>query len=174
MYHRKKYFKEIKITKTIFYQNKITSEKNNMKQLYKTFDGLLNVKEKTECPIHNESFANFFIDKIIKIYNEIEFNSDNNLRDTYIDTLKKPTCISESIPTITSTYIERLIRLTHFKTNIYIDCMTPQLLKLNIRFISLIYSNLINKCITHNNFPLSLKHSIITPIIKNFPRLLHS
>ena len=44
--------------------------------------------------------------------------------------------------------------------------MTPQLLKLNIRFISLIYSNLINKCITHNNFPLSLKHSIITPIIK--------
>ena len=168
MYHRKKYFKEIKITKTIFYQNKITSEKNNMKQLYKTFDGLLNVKEKTECPIHNESFANFFIDKIIKIYNEIEFNSDNNLRDKYIDTLKKPTCISEAIPTITSTYIERLIRLTHFKTNIYIDCMTPQLLKLNIRFISLIYSNLINKCITHNNFQLSLslKHSIITPIIK--------
>ena len=63
MYHRKKYFKEIKITKTIFYQNKITSEKNNMKQLYKTFDGLLNVKEKTEWRIHNESFANFFIEK---------------------------------------------------------------------------------------------------------------
>ena len=37
---------------------------------------------------------------------------------------------------------------------------------MNIHFISLIYSNLINKCITHNNFPLSLKHSIITPIIK--------
>ena len=89
MYHRKKHFKEIKITKTIVYQNKITSEKNNMKQLYKTFDGLLNVKEKTECPIHNESFANFFIDKIIKIYNEIEFNSDNNLRDKYVDTLKQ-------------------------------------------------------------------------------------
>ena len=59
-----------------------------MKQLYKTFDGLLNVKEKTEWRIHNESFANFFIDKIIKIYNEIEFNSDNNLRDKYLDTLK--------------------------------------------------------------------------------------
>ena len=44
--------------------------------------------------------------------------------------------------------------------------MTPQLLKLNIHFILLIYSNLINKCITHNNFPLSLKHSIITSIIK--------
>ena len=38
--------------------------------------------------------------------------------------------------------------------------MTPQLLKLNIHFISLIYSNLINTCITHNNFPLSLKYSI--------------
>ena len=86
-----------------------------MKQLYKTFDGLLNIKEKTEYPIHNESFANFFIDKIIKIYNEIEFNSDNNLRDKYIDTLKKPTCIFEAIPTLPSTYIERLIRLTHFK-----------------------------------------------------------
>ena len=48
MCHRKKYFKEIKITKTIFYQNKIASEKNNMKQLYKTFDGLLNINEKTE------------------------------------------------------------------------------------------------------------------------------
>ena len=47
--------------------------------------------------------------------------------------------------------------------------MTPQLLKLNIHFISLIYSNLINKCITHNNFPLSLEHSIITPIIKKLP-----
>ena len=44
--------------------------------------------------------------------------------------------------------------------------MTPQFLKSNIHFISLIYSNLINKCIIHNNFPHSLKHSIITPIIK--------
>ena len=43
--------------------------------------------------------------------------------------------------------------------------MTPQLLKLKIHFISLIYSNLLNKCITHNNFLLSLKNSIITPII---------
>ena len=89
MCHRKKYGKEIKITKTIFYQNKIASEKNNMKHLYKTFDGLLNIKEKTECPADNESFANFFIDKINKIYNEIALNSDNNLRDRYIDTLKK-------------------------------------------------------------------------------------
>ena len=159
--HRKKYVKQIKITKTIFYQNKIATEKNNMKQLYKTFDGLLNIKEKTECTAHNESFANFFIDKINKIYNEIALNSDNNLRDRYIDTLKK-TCISEAILTITSTYIERLIRLTHFKTNIYIDSMTPQLLKLNIHFISLIYSNLINKCIIHNNFPLSLKQFNVT------------
>ena len=95
MYHRKKYFKKIKITKTIFYQNKIDFEKNNMKQLYKTFDGLLNIKEKTECNDHNESFAKFFIVKIIKIYNEIAFNSDNNLRDKYIDTLKKLTCISD-------------------------------------------------------------------------------
>ena len=99
------------------------------------------------------------------MYTIIALNSENNLRDRYIDKMKKPTC-SEAIPTMTSTYIERLIRQTHFKTNIYIDNMTPQLLKLNIRFISLIYSNLINKCITHNNFPLSLKHSIITRIIK--------
>ena len=159
MCHRKINFKKIKITKTIFYQNKIDLEKNNMKQLYKTFDGLLNIKENIECPIHNESFANFFIDKINKIYNEISLNSDNNLRDRYMDKLKKPTCISAAIPIITSTYIERLIRQTHFKTNIYIDSMTLQLLKLNIHFISLIYSNLINKCITHNNFPLSLHHN---------------
>ena len=66
MCHRKKYF-----NKTKFYQNKIDSEKNNMKQFYKTFDGLLNIKEKIECPAHNESFANFFIDKINTIYNEI-------------------------------------------------------------------------------------------------------
>ena len=46
MCHRKKYFKEIKITKTIFYQNKIASEKNNMKQFYKKGDGLLNIKKK--------------------------------------------------------------------------------------------------------------------------------
>ena len=88
MCHRKKYFKEINITKTIFYQNKIASEKNNMKQLYKTIDGLLNIKETIECPAHNESFANFFIDKINKIYNEISLNSDNNLIDRYIDKLK--------------------------------------------------------------------------------------
>ena len=108
------------------------------------------------------------------MYYEISLNSDRNLRDKYIDILKIPTCISEDMQTITSTYIERLIWLTHFKTNIYIDGLTPQLLKLNIHFISLIYSNLINKYITHNNFPLSLKHSIITPIIKNFLRLPHS
>ena len=44
--------------------------------------------------------------------------------------------------------------------------MTPQLLKLNIHIISLIYPNLINKSIIHNNFPLSRKYYIITPIIK--------
>ena len=71
------------------YQNKIDSEKNNKKHLYKTFDGLLNIKEQIECTIHNESFANFFIGKINKIYNEISLNSDNNLRDRYIDKLKK-------------------------------------------------------------------------------------
>ena len=129
MCHRKIYFKKIKITDTI-YQNKIDSEKNNIKQLYKTFDGLLDIKEKIEYPIHNESFTNFFIDKINKIYNEISLNSDNNLRDRYMDKLKKPTSISEAIPIITSTYIERLIRQTNFKTNIYIDSMTPLLLKL--------------------------------------------
>ena len=95
---------------------------------------VLNTKNKTEYPIYNEYFANLF--KINKIYNEILLNSDNNLRDRYIDKLKKTTCISEAIPTITSTYVERLIRLTHFKTNIYIDSMTPILLKLNIHFIS--------------------------------------
>ena len=40
MCHRKKYFKEIKITKTIFYQKKNCFRKNNMKQLCKTIDGL--------------------------------------------------------------------------------------------------------------------------------------
>ena len=83
-----------------------------------------------------------------------------------MDKLKKTNLHLRSHTNYSSTYIERLIRQTHFKTNIYIDSMTPQLLKLNIHFISLIYSNLINKCITHNNFPLSLKHSIITPILK--------
>ena len=39
--------------------------------------------------LHNESFANFFIDKINKIYNEIALKSDTNLRDRYIYKLKK-------------------------------------------------------------------------------------
>ena len=47
-----------------------------MKQLNKTFDGLLNIKEKIECPANNDSFANFFIDKINQIYNEISLNSE--------------------------------------------------------------------------------------------------
>ena len=64
MCHRKKYVKEIKITKTIFYQNKIASEKNNMTQLYKTFDGFLTIKKNIESHNkHNKSFANFFINK---------------------------------------------------------------------------------------------------------------
>ena len=60
-----------------------------MKQLYKTFDGLLNIKETIKCPLYNESFANFFIDKINKMYNEISLNSDKNLRYIYMDKLKK-------------------------------------------------------------------------------------
>ena len=76
-----------------------------MKQLYKIVDGLLNINDKIECPLHNESFANFCIDKINKICIEISL----------IDKLKKPTCISEAIPIITSIYIERLIRHTHLK-----------------------------------------------------------
>ena len=63
MCHRKKYFKKIKNTKTIFYQNKIASEKNNMKQLNKTFDGLLNIKEKIECPAHNDLLQTFVLIK---------------------------------------------------------------------------------------------------------------
>ena len=43
------------------------------------------------------------------MYYEISLNSDRNLRDKYIDILKIPTCISEDMQTITSTYIERLI-----------------------------------------------------------------
>ena len=129
----KNILRKLKLLKQYSIKKKIVSEKiiwnNYVKQLT-----VLNTKNKTEYPIYNEYFANLF--KINKIYNEILLNSDNNLRDRYIDKLKKTTCISEAIPTITSTYVERLIRLTHFKTNIYIDSMTPILLKLNIHFIS--------------------------------------
>ena len=72
MCHQKKIFKKINITKTIFYQNKIDSEKNNMKQLYKTFDGLLNIKEKIKYPIHNEYFQTFLLIKFIMKYHSIQ------------------------------------------------------------------------------------------------------
>ena len=70
------------------------------------------------------------------------------------------------ITEITPAYVEQLIRSKHFKTCIYIDNITPYLLKRNLNFFCLSYTDLINKCIQHSNFPLILKHSIITPILK--------
>ena len=165
-YYKKYYFNEIKLSQSQYYQHIIYTQKNDMKLLYKTFDRLLKRKTKYNCKIDSETFAIFFIRKIKIIFEDIEQNTDNLLRSKYLNELISPSIISRPITEITPAYVEKLIRSKHFKTCIYIDNITPYLLKRNLNFFCLSYTDLINKCIQHSNFPLILKHSIITPILK--------
>ena len=49
----------------------------------------------------------------------------------------------------------------------YLDNITSCQLKKNINYFCLTYSELINKYIEQSHFPLLIKHTIITPILKN-------
>ena len=63
--------------------------------------------------------------------------------------------------------VDKLLKSTHFKASTIIDYTTPYLLKQNMKYFLTIITDLVNAYIKHSNFPLSLKYSIITPILKN-------
>ena len=128
---------------------------------------LLKNKTKSDCYIDTGNLAIFLINKIKTIYEYIEFNTDNPRRSNYINKLCEPSIVSNPIPNITPEYIEKLIKLTHFKTCIYIDNIIPYQLKRNLNVLCMSYTDLIINCIQYANFVQTLKHSIITKILEN-------
>ena len=135
-----------------------------MKLLYKT---LLKKKTKSNYNIDSDKFASFFINKIKAIYDDIELLTSNHNRYNYLNGLTTHSITSNPISIISPEYIETIIKSSHFKTCIYIDNITLCQLKKNINYFCLTYSELINKCIEQSHFPILIKHTIITPILKN-------
>ena len=84
----------------------------------------------------------------------------------YLNQLPLPTHITGHIDYITKMGVEKLLKSTHFKASTIFDNTTPYLLKINMKYFLTIITDLVKACIKHSNFPLSLKNSIITPILK--------
>ena len=166
-YHKKYYFNEIKLSKSLYYHNIIDTQKYDMKLLYKTFNILLKKKTKSNHNIDSDKFASFFINKIKANYDDIEIHTSNHNRSNYLNGLTTHSITSNPISIISPEYIETIIKSTHFKTCIYIDNITSCQLKKNLNYFCLTYTELINKCIEQSHFPLLIKHTIITPILKN-------
>ena len=97
------------------------------------------------------------------IYDDIDKTADPTLRLKYLNQLRLPTHITGHIDFITKMDVEKLLKSTHFKASTIIDNTTPYLLKQNMKYFLIIITDLVNACIKHSNFLLSLKHSIITP-----------
>ena len=138
-----------------------------MKLLYKTFNTLLKKKTKSNHNIDSDKFASFFINKIKAIYDDIEIHTSNHNKSNNLNGLTTHSITSNPISIISLEYIETIIKSTHFKTCIYIDNITSCQLKKNLNYFCLTYTELINKCIEQSHFPLLIKHTIITPILKN-------
>jgi len=158
----------VKKAKKKYYQLAITERKDDPKALYAMTDQLLHKKQPTILPTElNEKklanrFANYFENKIEKIMNNFRTKKATT-GAVVIDNM-----LSANLTNITLPEAEELKKLILSGNSKYccLDPIPTELLKRCIDSLLPTITSIVTKSITTNTFPNSLKHAIITPLIK--------
>ena len=169
-----KYNKALKQTRTDYYSEALQKHKTDGKNLHKALNELSGNKITPVYPTlasekeTSEKMALFYVEKIEKLREDL---LTENLKQKVITKSNQRTDKSDHIHLsqfreINSEELRSIIKQLKKKTCLLDPC--PSTLLMNCLDLLLpLYLNFINNCIKHSHFPDSLKHAVITPIIKN-------
>ena len=171
-FHRNKVTKLIKEAKIGYYQNKISENAGNQKELFSITNTLLNRKETSPLPSYDspkelaDRMADYFEQKIdtirqgLKHINETNGNPDPH---TY-DTKTKDCTLSEFIPA-TQDELKKII-MSFSNKSCELDPLPTDLLKQCIDVLVPCITNIVNASLASGTMPLSLKNAIVCPLLK--------
>ena len=156
-----------------FFTDKFLS--SNTKEMFKTLNGLLNTSAKT-LPIANSdvdlanNFLAFFVEKVENIRSKITADTGYEQETGECDTAMP--CFKQ----LSNSDVAKIIGNLSSKS-CSLDTLPSWLIKQNLECLLPIISRIVNSSLLSGVFPETLKHSIITPIIKKvtmYPNTLKS
>ena len=159
----------IKQKRKAYNHSKIENCKGDNKKLYSKINSLLGKDDKILPDTHDdktlaENFKTFFTEKIEDIRSNIE-QEQIQMRDTVSNT-QEVTCELSNLSVILKEYLHKLIKDLPNK-NSELDVIPNWLLKKCFDDLCPILLFIINKSIVDGEFPQSLKHALVTPVLKS-------
>ena len=149
-----------------YFTNKCTNA--TMKDMYSTINFLLNrspskLPDCTSYQVLADRFLSFFIDKVEKIRNNVN-SVPSASDDTYISASNMHTRLS-TFKQLTDHDVRKIIMKFSSKS-CSLDSLPSWLVKENLQTLLPIITRIVNSSLATGSFPLKLKRSVITPVIK--------
>ena len=164
--------KLIKEARIGYYQNKISENARNQKELFSITNTLLNRKETSPLPSYDspkelaDRMADYFEQKIDTIRQDLKRTNENNGNPsphTY-DTKTQDCTLSEFVPA-TLDEIKKIIMSCSNKS-CELDPLPTDLLKQCIDVLLPCITNIVNASLESGTMPLLLKNAVVRPLLK--------
>ncbi len=156
--------------KSDFFKKLIDENKDNPHDLFKVMNSALNRKQDTQFPPHSSDtdlaneFSDFFTDKIDKIRDKLDNESQHQSTDIIHEIGKFNTTLSEFTP-LSEDQVRELVKKSPTK-HCELDPMPKWLVKDCLEEVLPTLTKIINLSLQLGDMPLSLKHAIIKPLLK--------
>jgi hypothetical protein len=166
---QKVFTKQVRDAKSNYYISKIKESGKNTKKLFRTMNTLISTNTSNTLPTYDdesimaETFADYFIDKIITIRASLPLIN----RDTNHSPHFKISCNSQftSFEPVTELELNRII-MSMSSTTCDLDPLPTNLLKTCITAFVPVLTFIVNMSLSSENMPICLKMAIILPLIK--------
>ena len=162
------YYLRIKEARTTYYSNLISDKQNDMKSVYGIVNKLSGDRKQSVYPTFveegaiAEKFANFFIQKIITIRQNIEENNDSYVSpvcENNIVCLKKFSLVTaDDLKVIFNEMKKKGNKNDPFPVKVLAKCF---------EHISSYILHIVNQSILTQEFPSNLKHATVLPLVKD-------
>lgn len=165
----KKVNSDIKNAKREYYTNKIQNAQSNQRELFSVFRHLIQQEDKVkfpELPVYTlpETFAAYFSDKIEKIRLDLDAKNDASVIGNC--TVKEPNISNlDTFAPTSETELQSVCKNIAIKTCL-LDPIPKVLLKDSLPCLTPCWVKLFNKSFELGIFPNSMKHAVISPLIK--------
>ena len=164
----------VRKSENMFYSQKLSSVKNDVKSVYNIINQLLHKQDEKVLPDHSDStklankFAAFFFEKVSSIRSSI--SSNNQLYDS-LDTFFERKTVTDIQPfnyfvSVDEMFLKEIISSIKDKYS-SVDDIPLKLIKPTINILFNFILDIVNNSFYHGVFPEYLKLSHITPIVKN-------
>ena len=172
-----KYSRRLKAAKKLFYSNKILECGSDARALYRLVNNLMGKSDVPTLPKQKlpdrsvaEEFSVYFSTKIADIRSSLDSlaksrNSDSAVEEESFLSLYGESCCLDRLLPVTAEFVINLILSSPAKS-CCLDPLPTPLLKKFVSTLAAPITRIVNSSLASGRFPDSLKHAVITPLLK--------